>query len=289
MSNTATTTTHVSNAELAAGKVHHVHKNDILNIQQALNQIDVILSTPRNVYSTTLNAYINTSTLVNLIDELIAAHTVNANATLSIDDIEHIYEYGTPISNISGSITTISSKNPGILYSTYSIEHDGVPIISDQPVTHTDGGIEPFDTVCNITDGDIVASFKDVNDNIIVSNTQSFKYVYPILTLSSVDSDKDAQSIYDGVGISDKHIIEKRDFTITYNISDDDYIYVAYPATYGDLAEIVDTSGNVFNISQDWEKSTGDIIGLDTTTQAYTVYKFKHALSQGNVTINYKF
>lgn len=118
--------------------------------------------------------------------------------------------------------------------------------------------------------------------NVVTSNTVTFTFVYPY---------------YRGVGAAGLNaagiqaltkdvIVSTASVNRSFTVSGSQKMYFAYPASYGDLTEILDV--NNFNTILDWTKSTKSFTMADATSQNYTCYEFNNFAVAGSYSYTFK-
>jgi len=162
----------------------------------------------------------------------------------------------------SENITSVTFFRDGTLINT---------VLSPNINGGTESYVETTDIVLNtsfqakVTDG----------TTLVNSNTLNYNFVYPYI----FGSDAPAKSFVSMYTDFTKAVESQGNKTKTFSPSTQ-VMYFGYPATYPDLTVILDQNG--FDVTADWTKRTGNIIGLDGTSQSYKVYEFQNLTSFTN-------
>jgi hypothetical protein len=116
----------------------------------------------------------------------------------------------------------------------------------------------------------------------VTSNSVNYNFVYPYYFGAGAVGLTPA-----AVSALTKQIINSttnanRSFTATSG----QVYYFAYPAAYPALTSILDANG--FEVITDWTATTGNIVGLDTTSQSYRIYEFNNPVVAGTTSFTFK-
>ena len=140
---------------------------------------------------------------------------------------------------------------------------------------------EPAFSVVNSTGAEVshtwtlnVTDFQNSTD----TSSKTIRWVYPFFY------GEDASDLSGGTGIESltKNVSRKGDKTFGINATNE-FIYFAYPASYGDLSTILD--GNGFNVTSSFTKYTANVTPpLSGVARSYNIYK-----SNSVTTINQNF
>ena len=178
-----------------------------------------------------------------------------------------------PGSSIAFSDPTVSSNTTSGTLNSYTITSSGTHswtvsgtnAISTTTYEDNKGGT---DTVAEIE----TEKADTTPDDITLSKNAYYPLFYGMATESYDDGDGDFYSFYTD-GYLTKEIANTGNRDVTLN-GTDQYIYFAYPSSFGDLSSILD--GNSFGVLSSFEKITNDVTstGLDSNyTEEYNIYK----------------
>lgn len=114
------------------------------------------------------------------------------------------------------------------------------------------------------------------------SNTLTFPFVYPYYKGAGANGLTPAQ-----VAALTKVVqSDNSNYLTTVTTTAGQYIYFAYPAAYAALNSILDVNG--FETIADWTATTGNITGLDATSQSYRIYKLNNPQGAGSNQYTFK-
>lgn len=238
--------------------------------------IDVITEVTSNTKGHITGVETSTLTLPNvqsLEDRLDALEYVPIDITsFSVSPSTTIYEFaGSTTYDLDFSWSTNTTPNTIAIASDFSS-----PIIGSGDTTYD----EPAFSVVNSTGAEvshtwtlIVADSQDT-----ASTIKTIRWVYPFFY------GEDSNDLSGGTGIENltKSVSRKDNKTLGINATNE-FIYFAYPASYGDLSTILD--GNGFNVTSSFTKHTANVTPpVSGVARSYNIYK-----SNSVTTINQNF
>lgn len=238
--------------------------------------IDVITEVTSNTKGHITGVETSTLTLPNvqsLEDRLDALEYVPINITsFSVSPSTTIYEFaGSTTYDLDFNWSTNTTPNTIAIASDFSS-----PIIGSGDTTYD----EPPFSVQNSTGAEvshtwtlIVADSQDT-----ASTIKTIRWVYPFFY------GEDSNDLSGGTGIENltKSVSRKGNKTLGINATNE-FIYFAYPASYGDLSTILD--GNGFNVTSSFTKHTANVTPpVSGVARSYNIYK-----SNSVTTINQNF
>lgn len=198
--------------------------------------------------------------------------------SLSSSPIQGLREFGDNIASVDLSALTAANTNPITLVQFYR----NASLIYTVPTPNPTGGTETY------TDGTSITSLTTYNakvsdgfTGVITSNTLTFSFVYPYLHGIGA-----AAMAFASMYASLTHQIATQGNKLESFAPNSQVMYFGYPATYPDLTSILDQ--NNFETFTNWTKRTGNITGLDGSSQSYKVYEFNNLTGDGS-TIQYTF
>lgn len=211
-------------------------------------------------------------------NNLLYPYTAPLISLSALSPAEGIREFGNPVLNVvlsavttkrSDAITRVKFKRNGSDINT---------VASPNP----NGGTE---TYTETTDVETTTYFSaEVYDDTtaVQSNNRYYSFVYPYL-YGAGSSGKLFANMYADLTHSISAYGNK---TISFSPSSQ-VIYFGYPASYPDLTSILDPNG--FEIIGDFTKRTGNVVGLDGSSQSYKIYEFNNLTTQTNFAITFKY
>lgn len=238
--------------------------------------IDVITEVTSNTKGHITGVETSTLTLPNvqsLEDRLDALEYVPINITsFSVSPSTTIYEFaGSTTYDLDFNWSTNTTPNTIAIASDFSS-----PIIGSGDTTYD----EPPFSIQNSTGAEvshtwtlIVADSQDT-----ASTIKTIRWVYPFFY------GEDSNDLSGGTGIENltKSVSRKGNKTLGINATNE-FIYFAYPASYGDLSTILD--GNGFNVTSSFTKHTANVTPpVSGVARSYNIYK-----SNSVTTINQNF
>lgn len=197
--------------------------------------------------------------------------------TLATVPTATVEENGVTISSVVLNATTgkHSDTITGVTF------YRGISLIHTQASPLPNGGLESYtDTTPVTTTTSYTAQVTD-GTTTVTSNSATFTFVYPYLY--GINSPALAfASMYGSL----THLIATQGTKTVSFAPNSQVMYFGYPATYPDLTSIKDQ--NNFETISNWTKRTGNITGLDGSSQSYKVYEFNNLTGTGT-TISYTF
>lgn len=239
--------------------------------------------TPYTVGGIKAGSSFDNQTMTEMWNALLYPFVKPSNLRLTIDSgvAIGIVEKGT---TISPSATTklmwaISGNDGTITKIEFFKNNTSVKKVEAASVS-TSGYVEwgtDFGTISSDTSIIYKATYKENTSDILTSNALTWTFVDPYFYGVAAD----------GVDITHltKSVTSKSNKTLSFT-TDNNYIYFAYPASYGELTSIKDSNG--FENIDGFTKTTTTII-ISSGSVEYLVYKSKSASTQSNFMLTFKY
>ena len=202
-------------------------------------------------------------TIQSILDAMLYPYTAPNISLVSIPG-GGLREFGNNLASVVLDATTIKTSNPITAVSFWR----GASDIHDVASPNPNGGLETYTDTTPITTTTSYTSKVGDGTSTITSNTITFTFVYPYLTGQNPSGESFSNMYADFSHLIQVHGTK----VVAYNLTVGNVPYFGYPASYADLTSIKDENG--FETITSWTKRTGNIVGLDSTSQSYKVYEF---------------
>lgn len=244
---------------------------------------DVLLSTQstssaysRSGYSSRFGQAYTLATSSEALDAVFLFTYQSPTVTLSSTYTVRTEEFGTSVSSIQWTATTVETSSP-ILTVQFK---QGSTLLYNYPNPTQTGGTQIWVDTTPVTTTASFNAYAGDGTSTGTSNTVTFTFVYPY---------------YYGVGAQNltfaqvqalTKLVQTHQTTTTTTSPNNQVYYFAYPQSYGVLTSILDQNG--FETISGYTRRSGTMTMLDLTVQNYYVYEFNSLTTQTNFQNTYQ-
>jgi len=229
-------------------------------------------------FSLRYNTYLSMQSLREALLYVLNFGYLAPSISLSCSPSTSVREKGTVVAAVTMSATTVKNTEDITAVTHY---RNGV-LVDTEASPAAGGGVETY--VESTPFSDTMSFYSRVSDGIstITSNTVTYSYVYPYYMGAGVPGKTPTQ-----VAALTKVVMSNtNNYPRAFTAAGGDVYYFAFPASYGALTSILDPNG--FETIGDWTATTGNITGLDATSQSYRIYEFNNPVVAGTTTYTFK-
>ena len=218
----------------------------------------------------------NQRTVTEMFDALLYAYVAPAVDFTTVPE-SPLVEHGNSLTSITFNIhITFGSETPLTLNIKRGNELIYGTSVSDSDVTFEyDCSSDPI-----VSNTMFTVVVQDNYNSRMVTKTFMFGYPYYYGVLNQPQATQ--EDIKD-----DFKVMAPKGTIVQKYTSVDQYPFIAYPVSWGDLDSIFDT--NSFNITDAFTKQSLDVVGLDGESVPYTIYALNHITSIENYKMRFEF
>jgi hypothetical protein len=225
-------------------------------------------------FSTRFSEIVTATTIISALDQIFEFTSVNPSVSFSISP-NTAREKGNTLGSLALQATTTRGQNPQSNITSVVFKR-GASTIHTVPTPNPTGGLETYTETTPITDTQAFSvEIADASAR-TASASATLQFLYPILTCVGAAGLTGTQIYTAATAQTGKIISSTTSRNVTYTTSSQ-VAYFAYLSSYTAVVTIYDQ--NDFDVTSDWTLSTKSVVGLDGSSQTYSVWEFNNLTS----------